>query len=137
MLWIPGLHWQARILSFVALLLMVDWLPGDFYKGMSQFVIIIIFAAPLMAIQFYVEARLTLEWRRWLTNRLLMAYYSDQTFFRKSSQERFSQGNLTSCALHLLLLRLHRLLPKLLDVHLSSVALCTCRTCCNVCCSNG
>lgn len=58
------------------------WLfTGDFYKGVSSFVVIIIFAAPLMAIQYYTEQRLTLEWRRWLTNRLLMAYFSDQTFF--------------------------------------------------------
>ena len=58
-------------------------LSGDFYKGVSNFVVIIIFAAPLMAIQYYTEQRLTLEWRRWLTNRLMMAYFSDQTFFRK------------------------------------------------------
>ena len=52
---------------------------------MRQFVLIIVVAAPLMAVQYYLEARLTLEWRRWLTNRLLMAYFSDQTFFRESS----------------------------------------------------
>ncbi|KAK9832987.1 hypothetical protein WJX74_003669 [Apatococcus lobatus] len=60
---------------------------GDFYKGVSNFVVIIIFAAPLMAIQYYTEQRLTLEWRRWLTNRLLMAYFSDQTFFRLHIQD--------------------------------------------------
>lgn len=61
---------------------------GDFYKGVSSFVVIIVFAAPLMAIQYYTEQRLTLEWRRWLTNRLLMAYFSDQTFFRECLARR-------------------------------------------------
>jgi hypothetical protein len=46
-----------------------------------DFVVIIALAAPLAALTGYVESRLILSWRTYLTQALLAAYFSDRAFF--------------------------------------------------------
>ena len=53
---------------------------------MQRFVVIIIIACPLFAIADWVEQRLTLEWRNWLTSYLLRAYFADRSFFKLKQQ---------------------------------------------------
>ncbi|KAK9810744.1 hypothetical protein WJX73_004440 [Symbiochloris irregularis] len=54
----------------------------SFYKAIMSFVVIIIIAAPLFVVTEYVEARLTLEWRRWLTRDLMGMYFANSAYFR-------------------------------------------------------
>mmetsp|Transcript_14977 Transcript_14977/g.45203 ORF Transcript_14977/g.45203 Transcript_14977/m.45203 type:complete len:636 (-) Transcript_14977:410-2317(-) len=54
---------------------------AGFYSAIWQFVGIIAMATPSFALADWLEARLKLEWRRWLTARLLGAYFSDRAFF--------------------------------------------------------
>ncbi len=49
---------------------------------MRQFVWIIAAAAPLFAASQYVEGRVIIEWRRWLAEQLLGAYFSDHAYYR-------------------------------------------------------
>ena len=53
---------------------------------MQKFVVIIVVACPLFAIADWVEQRLTLEWRNWLTSYLLRAYFADRSFFKLKQQ---------------------------------------------------
>ena len=53
-----------------------------FYKCIWSFVLIIFFAAPLFAATDFVEARIKVEWRRWLNKELLNSYYSNKSYFR-------------------------------------------------------
>ena len=53
---------------------------------MQRFVVIIIVACPLFATADWVEQRLTLEWRNWLTSYLLRAYFADRAFFKLKQQ---------------------------------------------------
>jgi hypothetical protein len=46
-----------------------------------DFVVIIALAAPCTALTGYVESRLILSWRTYLTQTLLAAYFSDRAFF--------------------------------------------------------
>ncbi|KAL3153965.1 hypothetical protein ABBQ32_013522 [Trebouxia sp. C0010 RCD-2024] len=57
-----------------------------FTKAVQKFVVIIIMACPLFAIADWVEQRLTLEWRNWLTGYLLRAYFADRSFFKLKQQ---------------------------------------------------
>ena len=47
---------------------------------------IIVLACPLFASADWVEQRLTLEWRNWLTSYLLRAYFADRAFFKLKQQ---------------------------------------------------
>ncbi|DBB06377.1 hypothetical protein WJX77_005903 [Trebouxia sp. C0004] len=57
-----------------------------FMKAVKRFVLIILMACPLFAIADWVEQRLTLEWRNWLTSYLLRAYFADRAFFKLKQQ---------------------------------------------------
>ncbi|KAK9809945.1 hypothetical protein WJX72_002230 [[Myrmecia] bisecta] len=57
-----------------------------FYKAVWEFVMIICIAAPLFALNDWVEARLVMEWRRWLTRQLLIGYFSNRAFFKLHQQ---------------------------------------------------
>ena len=76
---------------------------------MQRFVVIIIIACPLFAIADWVEQRLTLEWRNWLTSYLLRAYFAERSFFKLKQQagsldnpdqvpNNFTWQRLLSCA---------------------------------------
>ena len=43
---------------------------------------IILIAAPLFTVSDFVEDRLVLEWRSWLTRELLTGYYANRSFFK-------------------------------------------------------
>lgn len=53
-----------------------------FYKSIWSYIAIILFAAPLFAATDFFEARLSLEWRRWLCRELMNGYYANQAHFR-------------------------------------------------------
>ena len=57
-----------------------------FQNAVQRFVVIIIVACPLFALADWVEQRLTLEWRNWLTSYLLRAYFADRSFFKLKQQ---------------------------------------------------
>lgn len=55
---------------------------AEFYSAVWSFVGVVCIAAPLFAINEYVDNRLAIEWRLYLTRRLLKAYFSNQAYFR-------------------------------------------------------
>lgn len=57
-----------------------------FSKAVKRFVLIIMVASPLFAAADWVEQRLTLEWRNWLTSYLLRVYFADRAFFKLKQQ---------------------------------------------------
>ena len=57
-----------------------------FHAAIFRFALVILVAAPLFALAEFVEQRLVLEWRRYLTRQLLKGYYSNQAFFRLHQQ---------------------------------------------------
>lgn len=57
-----------------------------FYRSVNKFVVIILLACPLFATADWVEQRLTLEWRSWLTSYLLRAYFANRSFFKLKLQ---------------------------------------------------
>ena len=62
---------------------MVTWGCADgFQKSILGFLLVIVVAAPLFAATDFVESRLTLEWRRWLSRELMKGYYSNRAFFK-------------------------------------------------------
>ncbi|KXZ43307.1 hypothetical protein GPECTOR_95g696 [Gonium pectorale] len=54
--------------------------PG-FYRAVWKFVQIICIAAPLFSFNAWVEDRLILSWRAFLTRRLTRAYFSNRSFY--------------------------------------------------------
>lgn len=48
----------------------------DFRKAVMSFVTVIVLAVPLFAVSQYVEGRVVIEWRRWLAEQLLVAYFA-------------------------------------------------------------
>ncbi|KAF5833658.1 ABC transporter transmembrane region 2-domain-containing protein, partial [Dunaliella salina] len=53
-----------------------------FYRAIREFVLIICLAAPLFSFTKFVEDRMVLAWRAYLTRLLLQAYFKDKAFFR-------------------------------------------------------
>ena len=53
---------------------------------MLKFAAVILVASPLVASADFVEQRLVLEWRRFLTRKLLAGYYSNRAYFRLHQQ---------------------------------------------------
>lgn len=49
---------------------------------MRDFVVIIVIAAPLFALTDYVDACLTVAWRRWLTTHLVRAYFHRHAYYQ-------------------------------------------------------
>jgi ABC transporter transmembrane region 2 len=66
---------------------------AGFHKALWQFVGIIFVAAPLFATTDFVEARLKVEWRLWLTRQLLHAYFSDRSFYSLKLQSALLLDN--------------------------------------------
>ncbi|MEL6495865.1 MAG: SbmA/BacA-like family transporter, partial [Cyanobacteria bacterium J06623_7] len=55
---------------------------GDrFWQTLKLIGLIIIVSVPLISFKTYIEARLALDWRRWLTEKYLSGYLSKQRFF--------------------------------------------------------
>ena len=54
----------------------------EFYTAVWGFVAIIAVAAPLFALNEYVDSRISIEWRAWMARRLITAYLGDRAYFR-------------------------------------------------------
>ncbi|KAG1676622.1 hypothetical protein FOA52_008751 [Chlamydomonas sp. UWO 241] len=59
--------------------------PG-FYKSIGDFAVIICIAAPLFSLNSFLEDRLVLSWRAYLTRVLLEAYFSNRSYFHLKQQ---------------------------------------------------
>ncbi|EIE26584.1 ATP-binding cassette transporter [Coccomyxa subellipsoidea C-169] len=59
---------------------------GGFYGAIWKYALVILVAAPLFAATDFVEMRLVLEWRRWLTGTLMSGYFANRTFFKLHHQ---------------------------------------------------
>lgn len=55
---------------------------NEFYAAVRDFVGIIIIAAPLFALNHYVDSRIAVEWRAWLARRLINGYFASRSYFR-------------------------------------------------------
>ncbi|KAH7621929.1 hypothetical protein Ndes2526B_g02746 [Nannochloris sp. 'desiccata'] len=55
---------------------------AEFYSAVWSFVGIIIFAAPLFALNEYIDSRISIEWRSWMASRLISSYFNDLAYFR-------------------------------------------------------
>ena len=55
---------------------------AEFYSAVWGFVGIIIFAAPLFALNEYIDSRISIEWRSWMASRLISSYFADLAYFR-------------------------------------------------------
>ena len=64
------------------LMALLDMVAVGFYKAVWEFLFIIVIAAPLFALNDWLESRLIVEWRRWLTRQLLRGYFANRAFFR-------------------------------------------------------
>jgi vitamin B12/bleomycin/antimicrobial peptide transport system ATP-binding/permease protein len=54
----------------------------EFYKAVLGFVGIIVIAAPLFALNEYIDSRISIEWRSWMASRLISSYFADLAYFR-------------------------------------------------------
>ncbi|CAN0249526.1 unnamed protein product, partial [Hapterophycus canaliculatus] len=52
-----------------------------FYRGTRRYVIILLAAAPLFALSRFVQGKLGLDWRRWLTEHLCGLYFGNRAFY--------------------------------------------------------
>ncbi len=52
-----------------------------FWQAVQIFIVVLVLYAPLFASYNYLQNRLGLFWRRWLTNRFLTNYFSHQAFY--------------------------------------------------------
>src|SRR5262245_52917964 len=59
-----------------------------FWRSIYQCLIILVAAVPIYALYYYVRDRLGIYWRRWLTTRLLKAYFRDRAYYELSSNEK-------------------------------------------------
>lgn len=55
---------------------------AGFYGALWHFVLIICVAAPLFALDDFVMGRLVLAWRRFLTDTLVAAFFSNEAYYR-------------------------------------------------------
>jgi vitamin B12/bleomycin/antimicrobial peptide transport system ATP-binding/permease protein len=56
-----------------------------FWHALLLFLVIVLITVPVLALKSYVQAKLALYWRRWLTNRFLNRYFDAQTFYHVSN----------------------------------------------------
>ncbi|CAM9902342.1 unnamed protein product, partial [Choristocarpus tenellus] len=54
---------------------------AGFYRGVRRYVLILLLAAPLFALSDFVQGKLRLDWRCWLTDRLCGLYFSNRSFY--------------------------------------------------------
>ncbi|CAN0130773.1 unnamed protein product [Ectocarpus sp. 6 AP-2014] len=52
-----------------------------FYRGTRRYVLILLAAAPLFALSKFVQGKLGLDWRRWLTEHLCGLYFQNRSFY--------------------------------------------------------
>lgn len=52
-----------------------------FYRGTRRYVTILLAAAPLFALSKFVQGKLGLDWRRWLTEHMCGLYFSNRSFY--------------------------------------------------------
>ena len=52
-----------------------------FWQTVTIFIAVLVLYAPLLAGYRYLRDRLSLQWRRWLTNRFLENYFSDRAYY--------------------------------------------------------
>lgn len=52
-----------------------------FYRGTRRYVVILLAAAPLFALSRFVQGKLGLDWRRWLTEHLCGLYFGNRAFY--------------------------------------------------------
>jgi ABC-type uncharacterized transport system fused permease/ATPase subunit len=52
--------------------------PAGFYRAVGEFVVIICIAAPLFSFNSFLEDRLVLSWRAFLTRTLLDGYFENR-----------------------------------------------------------
>ncbi|KAG1670562.1 hypothetical protein FOA52_012134 [Chlamydomonas sp. UWO 241] len=68
-------------------------IPG-FYKSVGEFAVIICIAAPLFSLNSFLEDRLVLSWRAYLTRVLLEAYFSNRSYFHLKQQAMVGTSDL-------------------------------------------
>jgi vitamin B12/bleomycin/antimicrobial peptide transport system ATP-binding/permease protein len=100
--WLGDEKWQARgLLSLVVLLLLgytglsvvLNTQRGALISALSTqdeerfwqtviiFIVVLVIYAPLLAGYGYLRDRLSLQWRRWLTQRFIDSYFSDRAYY--------------------------------------------------------
>ena len=69
---------------------------GDrFWQTLKLIGLIIVISVPLISFKTYVESRLALDWRRWLTEKYLDRYLSEQRFFHLNSYSEIDNPDRT------------------------------------------
>lgn len=63
-----------------------------FYRGTRRYVILLLAAAPLFALSKFVQGKLGLDWRRWLTGHLCGLYFSNRAFYALKIGDIYSAG---------------------------------------------
>lgn len=58
-----------------------------FWQSVSICAGILLFSVPLSALYYFVRDRMSLEWRRWLTNRFLESYFNNRAFYNLVSAD--------------------------------------------------
>lgn len=56
-----------------------------FWQALFLFLAIVLITVPVLALKNYVQAKLALHWRRWLTARFLNQYFDNQIFYHISN----------------------------------------------------
>ena len=59
---------------------MIGYAAG-FHRALWAWIYIIIGAAPLFAISDYIQDRLKIEWRKWLSTEMLRGYYANRAYY--------------------------------------------------------
>lgn len=54
---------------------------AEFYRGTQRYVALLLAAAPLFAASKFVQGKLSLDWRRWLTEHLCGMYFGNRAFY--------------------------------------------------------
>lgn len=53
-----------------------------FYRGVRHYMLLLVAASPLFALSKFVQGKLALDWRHWLTNHMLSSYFSDRAYYK-------------------------------------------------------
>lgn len=54
--------------------------PG-FYQGTRRYVVLLLSAAPIFAVSKFVQGKLGLDWRRWLTEHVCGLYFGNRAYY--------------------------------------------------------
>lgn len=66
---------------------------AGFYRGTRRYLALLVAASPLFAFSKFVQGKLALDWRRWLTDHLLSSYFSNRAYFALKMGVHFEPGN--------------------------------------------